>query len=119
MFIHNNKLYILNSGNMQWREKEIIRVLEKHRRLKIADLIKEANMCKVTALKYLKSLLEKNAIGYERIGPTKLWFLKQNSVSAESEEKIFELVKKFEEITGTKAHMVVTNNKIVLTSVDK
>ena len=45
-------------------------------------------MCKVTALKYLGELKEKGLVDCEMIGPTKIWFLKNDSEKQEKKIKV-------------------------------
>jgi len=61
---------------MHWREKELIEVL-KTGKSTTSDIVSRVNMSKVTALKYLECLKEKNIVDYEEIGPAKIWFLKK------------------------------------------
>jgi len=60
---------------MSLKEKQIVDILEAGGELKIAQITKTADMSKVTALKYLKSLVNNKIVDYKQIGPTKLWYL--------------------------------------------
>ncbi len=60
---------------MNWREKELLNVLQQGK-LTTSEIVKRVNMSKVTALKYLDSMKEKNLVDGEEIGTAKIWFLK-------------------------------------------
>ena len=60
---------------MHWREKELLDVL-KQGKLTTSEIVGRVNMSKVTALKYLDGLKEKNLVDGEEIGTAKIWFLK-------------------------------------------
>ncbi|MCW7074779.1 MAG: winged helix-turn-helix domain-containing protein [Candidatus Methanospirare jalkutatii] len=61
---------------MLWREKELLEIL-KEGKLKTSEIVKRARMSKATALKYLERLKGKGLVNCEEIGPTKLWFLRE------------------------------------------
>ena len=72
-------------------------------------------MCKVTALKYLKSLKAAGHIDFEKIGPTKLWQIAGYDGPpggagplATSYQIIFRMLKEFEETTGKKALVLMS-----------
>lgn len=59
---------------MHWREKALLEVMQADG-LTTSEIVSRVNMSKATALKYLKSLQEKNLVFFEDIGPTKVWSL--------------------------------------------
>ncbi len=101
---------------MHWREEKIAQFLEKSGKQKTGDIIKNTDMCKVTALKYLSKLRGKKVIDYEMVGPTKLWYLTRENKrkKTEKQKKVFELLQDFEEITGVKADMIITSKGVAL-----
>lgn len=101
---------------MHWREEKIAQFLEKSGKQKTGDVIKNTDMCKVTALKYLSKLRGKKVIDYEMVGPTKLWYLTRENKrkKTEKQKKVFELLQDFEEITGVKADMIITSKGVTL-----
>jgi PleD family two-component response regulator len=83
-------IQILTGGlkiNMHWRERELLAVVRKGR-LTTSEIVSRVNMSKVTALKYLENLKEKNLVDYEEIGPTKVWFLKTEEGEIEKKIKV-------------------------------
>jgi CheY-like chemotaxis protein len=72
---------------MHWREKELINIL-KMGKSTTSDVVNRAHMSKVTALKYLELLKEKNMVDNEVIGPTKVWFLKTDEEKIENKIKV-------------------------------
>lgn len=100
---------------MHWREKELVEIIKGGGRLKTSDIISRSRMCKVTALKYLKSLRDAGYIDFESIGPTKLWKLNRDNVSLCGEgdpstrfQSIFRMLKEFEDSTGKKAFVIMS-----------
>jgi hypothetical protein len=100
---------------MHWREKELVEIITVGGRLKTSDIISRSRMCKVTALKYLKSLMASGQITFEKIGPTKLWQINQHDISQGGEgnslphfQSIFRMLKEFEESTGKKAFVIMS-----------
>ncbi len=59
---------------MHWREKDLLNVM-KEGKLTTSEIVSRVNMSKVTALKYLEGLKEKNLVDYEEIGSAKVWSL--------------------------------------------
>lgn len=105
---------------MHWREKDILKLLKKSGKLKTIDIINNSNMCKVTTLKYLKRLRRRGVIDFKKIGPTKIWCVKdesenQNLTPEEGQKKVFELLRDFEEITGVKAKVIITSKGVAFT----
>lgn len=100
---------------MHWREKELIEIIKIGGRLKTSDIISQSSMCKVTALKYLNSLMAAGHITFERIGPTKLWQINQRDISQGGEgnssthfQNILRMLTEFEESTGKKALVIMS-----------
>jgi predicted ArsR family transcriptional regulator len=100
---------------MLWREKELLSIIEKEGKLKTTDIVKKSDMCKVTVLKYLNRLRGKGLVDYEKIGPTKLWFVIDHGRGpigggglTNSKDMIFKLLEEFEKITGKRAIMIAT-----------
>jgi PleD family two-component response regulator len=71
---------------MHWREKELLNVL-KQGKLTTTEIVGRVNMSKVTALKYLDSMKEKNLVDGEEIGTAKIWFLKTEEEIVENENE--------------------------------
>ncbi|ODS39912.1 MAG: hypothetical protein A7315_10155 [Candidatus Altiarchaeales archaeon WOR_SM1_79] len=101
------------NDNMHWREKNIIDALGGGK-LKTSDIIGRVNMCKVTALKYLYRLMRRGIVEYEKIGPTKLWYVSGNNPDRER-EKSDGRVLDLDKLYGEKAKIVFTSNGITLT----
>jgi Mn-dependent DtxR family transcriptional regulator len=91
---------------MEWREKELYTIIKNGKGLKTVDIIAKANMCKVTALKYLRSLREKGLVDYEHVGPTKVWFAKSEDNGKTSAE-LLRLMKELEKLTGQRAVVIL------------
>lgn len=91
---------------MEWRENELYSIIRREGRIKTVDIVAKANMCKVTALKYLRILREKGLVDYELIGPTKVWFAKKENNGKMSPE-VFRLLKEIEKVTGQKAVVIL------------
>jgi PleD family two-component response regulator len=72
---------------MHWREKELLNVL-KQGKLTTTEIVGRVNMSKVTALKYLDSMKEKNLVDGEEIGTAKIWFLKTEEEIVENKIKV-------------------------------
>ncbi len=72
---------------MHWREKELLDAM-KAGKLTTSEVVNRVNMSKVTALKYLEGLKDKNLVDYEEIGTAKLWFLKNGDKKAEKKLKV-------------------------------
>jgi PleD family two-component response regulator len=72
---------------MHWREKELINIL-KMGKTTTSDVVNRVHMSKVTALKYLEILKEKNMVDNEVIGTTKVWFLKTDEEKIENKIKV-------------------------------
>ncbi|VVB85038.1 Chemotaxis protein CheY [uncultured archaeon] len=73
--------------SMHWREKELLDAM-KAGKLTTTEIVNRVHMSKVTALKYLESLKEKNMVGFDEIGPTKIWYLKTEQKAIEKKRKI-------------------------------
>ncbi|MCZ7392690.1 MAG: response regulator [Candidatus Methanoperedens sp.] len=83
-------IQILTGGlkiNMHWRERELLGVVKKGKQT-TTEIVSRVNMSKVTALKYLESLKEKNLVDYQEIGPAKVWFLKPQEGEIEKKVKV-------------------------------
>ena len=100
---------------MHWREKELIEIIRVGGKLKTSDIIEHSRMCKVTALKYLNSLRDSGQINFERIGPTKLWHLKEQATADRGAgdpsaqfKNILRMLREFEESTGKKAFILMS-----------
>jgi PleD family two-component response regulator len=72
---------------MHWREKELLRVMNGGK-LTTSEIVSRVNMSKVTALKYLEALKEKNIVDYEEIGTAKIWYLKTEDKKIEKKIKV-------------------------------
>lgn len=100
---------------MHWRERELYEIIRAEGKLKTSEVINRSRMCKVTALKYLKSLKAAGYIDFEKIGPTKLWYIGKYSGALRgvgplttSYQSIFRMLKEFEETTGKKAFVLMS-----------
>lgn len=91
---------------MEWRENELYRIIAREGRIKTVDIVAKANMCKVTALKYLRILREKGLVDYELIGPTKVWFTKRQK-SRETPPEVIRLLREIEKLTGQRAVVIL------------
>jgi PleD family two-component response regulator len=69
---------------MHWREKELLNVL-KQGKLTTSEIVGRVNMSKVTALKYLDNMKEKNLVDGEDIGTAKIWFLQAEEEIVQNE----------------------------------
>ena len=63
--------------SMHWREKQLLDAIQDNK-MTTSELVSRVDMSKVTALKYLEKLKEKNMVDYEEIGNAKIWFLKED-----------------------------------------
>ncbi len=72
---------------MHWREKELLDAVQAGK-LTTSEIVARVNMSKVTALKYLDCLKEKNMVDCEEIGPAKIWFLKTSEKKTEKKIKV-------------------------------
>lgn len=99
---------------MHWREIELYEIIKVGGKLKTSDIISRSRMCKVTALKYLKSLKAAGYINFEKIGPTKLWQIARRDGPpggvgpSTSYQNIFKILKEFEEVIGKKAFLILS-----------
>ncbi len=100
---------------MHWREKELYGIIKAGGKLKTSDIVSRSRMCKVTALKYLKSLKAAGDIDFEKIGPTKLWHANGRDRApwgagpfTTSYQDISRMLKEFEETTGKKAFVLMS-----------
>lgn len=91
---------------MEWRENELYSIIKREGKIKTVDIVAKANMCKVTALKYLNSLRNKGYVDYELAGPTKLWFVKENGQGM-GQKEIQRILKEIERITGSRAVLIL------------
>jgi len=73
--------------NMHWREKDLLAAIQDEK-LTTSEIVSRVTMCKVTALKYLGKLQERNLVDCDMIGPTKVWFLKNNIEKQEKTTKV-------------------------------
>lgn len=73
--------------NMHWREKSLLTAMQE-KKMTTSEIVSRVSMCKVTALKYLGKLKEKGLVDCEMIGPTKIWFLKNDSEKQEKKIKV-------------------------------
>jgi predicted ArsR family transcriptional regulator len=103
----------------QWKEKSVIELLRQSGKMKTTDVITGSNMCKATALKYMNRLRHRGVIDFEKIGPTKLWYLKNVGYERSSPEvgrtRVFQLIRDFEEMTGVKANFIISSESVALT----
>lgn len=72
---------------MHWREKDLLAAMQEEK-LTTSEIVSRVNMCKVTALKYLEILQERGLVDCEMIGPTKIWFLKNDIEKQEKKVKV-------------------------------
>lgn len=100
---------------MHWREKELYEIIKAGGKLKTSDVISRSRMCKVTALKYLKSLKDAGHVNFEQIGPTKLWHTGRYDGAqwgvgplATSYQDAFRMLKELEETTGKKIFILMS-----------
>jgi len=124
---------------MLWREKELLEIL-KEGKLKTSEIVKRARMSKATALKYLERLKGKGLVDCEEIGPTKLWFLREEieekDEKGEEERKevvelreiewkkveeciyvdkrVFKLIEEFEGVTGKSLNILINKDGVRL-----
>ena len=109
---------------MHWREKELYEIIRAGDKLKTSDIISRSRMCKVTALKYLKSLKATGRVNFEKIGPTKLWQTTRHDgpqrgvEPSTSYRNIFRILKEFEEATGKKAFVLMSAEDLDTKPVD-
>ena len=104
---------------MHWREKNVVELLKKSGRLKTIDIINNSNMCKVTTLKYIRRLRGRGMIDFEKIGPTKLWYVKDENdyrdlEPGEGQKRVSGLLRDFENITGVRANVIITSRGVAL-----
>jgi hypothetical protein len=107
---------------IHWRERSVVELLRRSGKLKTVDIINNSNMCKVTTLKYIKRLRKRGVIDFEKIGPTKLWYVQDKSDRKnpdkrgrlEEQKRVFELLRDFEEMTGVKANVIITSKGVAL-----
>ncbi|MBN2488153.1 MAG: response regulator [Methanosarcinaceae archaeon] len=72
---------------MHWRENDLLAAMQEEK-LTTSEIVSRVTMCKATALKYLGELQEKGLVDCEMIGPTKVWFLKNNSDKQQKKIKV-------------------------------
>jgi CheY-like chemotaxis protein len=72
---------------MHWREKQLLDVLQDEK-LITSELVSRVDMSKVTALKYLNELKEKNLVDCEEIGNARIWFLKREDEKVDEKTKV-------------------------------
>jgi Mn-dependent DtxR family transcriptional regulator len=96
--------------NLNRREQELLNIIGVGERIKTVDIVRRADMCRATVLKYLRRLKDSGLIDYEQIGPTKLWYIadkkKYRRRTIKSSE-ILELLRRFELTTGRKAVLIM------------
>lgn len=97
---------------MEWRENELYSIIRREGRIKTIDIVEKSNMCKVTALKHLNSLRKRGYVDYEMVGPTKLWFVREENDEAIQDE-IYKILKEIERITGRRTVLVLTPEDLV------
>jgi CheY-like chemotaxis protein len=73
--------------SMHWREKQLLDVIQEDK-MTTTELVSRVNMSKVTTLKYLNELKEKNIVDYEEIGNAKVWFLKEEDEKIDKRTKV-------------------------------
>ncbi len=103
------------------REEELLEVIRSGGRLKTVDIVQKADMCKVTALKYLNNLKKSGLADYELIGPTKLWHIvdkdgegpRGRGPLSKAGSEISELLRRFESITGKKTVIIMARDDFV------
>lgn len=72
---------------MHWREKQLVDVLQDGK-LTTSNILDRVNMSRVTALKYLVSLQERNVVTCEEVGPVKIWSLGREDQKIETRIKV-------------------------------
>ncbi len=103
------------------KEEELLEVIRSGGKLKTVDIVQKADMCKVTALKYLNNLKNSGFVDYELIGPTKLWYIvdkdgegpRGRGPLSKAGSEISELLKRFESITGKKTVVIMAGDDFV------
>lgn len=106
---------------MKSREAELLNIIRRGGRLKTVDIVRKADMCKVTALKYLNNLKKSGFVDYELIGPTKLWHIVDKDEGSpggrgplsKAKIDISELLRRFESITGKKTVVIMAGDDFV------
>ncbi len=101
---------------MTKNKDELLKIIKNNGNIKTIDIVQKADMCKVTALKYLKNLKKTGQVDYQLIGPTKLWHTVEKKgkdsggrgLLTKVDSKISELLETFESITGKKAVIIMT-----------
>ncbi len=109
---------------MNSKEEALLGIIRSGGRLKTVDIVKNADMCKVTALKYLNSLKTSGFVDYELIGPTKLWYevnkdgggIPKDEASHKADTEFSELLKKFEFMSGKKAVVIMPIEDFIASS---
>ena len=110
------KIYTVE-GKLHKNEKLILSALENSREPTTMDIIKKSGLSKVTALKYLQKLEDTGVVEYRMIGPSKVWSLSNRGGQMDVEKlkpRVFDLLRQFEELTGSKASIVVESNGLNL-----
>jgi len=100
-------------------EKLLISALENSVEPTTTELIKKSYLSKVTALKYLHKLKDSGIIEYRTIGPSKVWSLNKKHKKLDFDKlkpRMFGLIQEFEELTGSKASILVESNGLDLTT---
>lgn len=72
---------------MHWREKQLLDVMQ-DKKMTTRELVSKVDMSKVTALKYLDRLKEKNLVDFEEVGNAKIWFLKEEDETIDKRTKV-------------------------------
>ncbi|MBN1134332.1 MAG: response regulator [Methanosarcinaceae archaeon] len=72
---------------MHWREKQLLDVMQDEK-MTTRELVNKVDMSKVTALKYLDRLKEKNLVDFEEVGNAKIWFLKEEDETIDKRTKV-------------------------------
>ena len=73
--------------SMHWREKQLLDVMQ-DKKMTTRELVSKVDMSKVTALKYLDRLKEKNLVDFEEVGNAKIWFLKEEDETIDKRTKV-------------------------------
>jgi len=99
------------------KEKELLRIIRRDGRVKTVDIVEQADMCKVTVLKYLNKLKDAGLVDYELVGPTKLWYAVEDGGPRGRgplnilDVEISELLDRFEAAVGKRAFVIMTDDR--------
>ena len=106
--------------NLCYKEGLLLSSIEGSIEPTTVEIIRKSGLSKVTALKYLKKLTEKKIIEYRRIGPAKVWSMRRRDrVQMDFNHlkpRISKLLHEFEELTGSKANIIVETDGPAITT---